>query len=315
MRRLIIFCVILTLLLSIPLALAQEQRTHRVQPGETLQSIAATYQVAVNDLAVANGILNPNVIRSGQVLRIPAANVPAANPQTYTVQPGDRLDWIAQRFRTTVSALVELNKLPNSNDIFVGQVLTLPAVGGPVNPASYTVQQGDTLFSIARRFNVSLTTLAALNNITNTNQIFAGQVLVIPAPGTVVTPPPVVVTPPPVVVTPVPQRTHTVIVGETLSQIAARYNVTVQSIAALNGITDNRKIFPNQILRIPPTGGPVVTPPPVVQPAGRHIVQAGETLFAISRRYNVNIYSIAQANGLLNLNAIFVGQNLVIPGR
>lgn len=128
---------------------------------------------------------------------------------SYTVQPGDTLYAIAGRFGTTVEAIVAANGISNPNIIHVGQVLTIPGEGGPAptppppgggggGTGTYTVQPGDTLSSIARRFGTTWPELAALNNISNPNVIHVGQVLQVPGGGGGnPTPPPPGPTPPP----------------------------------------------------------------------------------------------------------------------
>lgn len=128
---------------------------------------------------------------------------------SYTVQPGDTLYAIAARFGTSIDAIVAANGISNPNIIRVGQVLTIPGEGGPAPPpppppgdgggtGSYTVQPGDTLSSIARRFGTTWPDLAALNNISNPNVIHVGQVLQVPGGGGgSPTPPPPGPTPPP----------------------------------------------------------------------------------------------------------------------
>jgi spore germination protein len=191
-RRFIKFTVVLAvvsvmLLLTVIPASAQTQRIHIVRPGETLASIAATYNTSVAALAAANNIVNVNRINVGQHLIIPMAVV--INPQTYVVQRGDTLREIARRFNTTVDTLVQLNRIVNPNRIFPGQVLIVPA-GGPVVPppttppttvgGRYQVRHGDTLAAISRRFGVDMWNIARANNIFNLNRIFAGQWLIIP---------------------------------------------------------------------------------------------------------------------------------------
>lgn len=103
---------------------------------------------------------------------------------------------------------------------------------------------------------------------------------------------------------------HIVQPGENLSGIAARYGVDMWALARANGIVNPNTIYVGQRLTIPGT-----TPAPTPAPTGKvHVVQPGETLFSIARRYGVTVWALSQANGLYNMNVIYVGQNLVIPG-
>lgn len=134
-------------------AVVQGQQTYTVQPGDNLFRIGLKFNVSVNVLAAYNGLINPNLIFVGQVLRIPPGNTlptatpggPTATPRpptatpapgggTYTVQPGDTLTRIAVRFGTTVQAIVQLNGIVNPNLIFVGQVLKIPGGGVVITP-------------------------------------------------------------------------------------------------------------------------------------------------------------------------------------
>jgi LysM repeat protein len=123
--------------------------TYTVQPGDTLNRIAAQFNTTVGALVQLNGIANPNRIFSGQVLRLPvqggSTNSPVVQP-TATSQP---------------------NIIPTPTQ-------------APVVQETYTVVPGDTLFRLALRFGVNIVDLAQENNITNYNRIFIGQVLRIP---------------------------------------------------------------------------------------------------------------------------------------
>ncbi|MBN1178524.1 MAG: LysM peptidoglycan-binding domain-containing protein [Anaerolineae bacterium] len=99
---------------------------------------------------------------------------------------------------------------------------------------------------------------------------------------------------------------HTVRPGETLYSIARYYGVDMWALARANNILNTNLIYVGQRLVIP-TGGASTT-------GSIHVVRAGETLSGIAIRYGVNVWDLAHANGIYNLNHIWVGQRLVIPG-
>lgn len=156
---------------------------------------------------------------------------PNPNPtnQTYTVVPGDTLYAIAARYRTTVAELAALNGIVNPNLIYPGQVLQIPVFSEPVS--TYTVRSGDTLSSIASRFGTSVGELASINNLSNPNLIYPGQVLRL---------------------TDNAENTfYRVLSGDTLSGIALRFNTTVSALVTQNHIANPNLIYAGEILSIP----------------------------------------------------------------
>ena len=95
-----------------------------VQSGDTLSGIAQRFGVTVQELCEWNNISNPNYIYVGEVLKLSGSTGSSgSNQQTYTVQSGDTLSGIAQRFGVTVQELCEWNNISNPNLIYAGQVL------------------------------------------------------------------------------------------------------------------------------------------------------------------------------------------------
>jgi lysozyme len=203
-------------------------------------------------------------------------------------------------------------------------ILALPGAAEAQTGRRYVVQPGDTLFTIAARFGVSVSELATINGVYDVNRLFVGQVLTLPAP---INPPaptsvPVPVTrpqpiqrfPPGTVITTTTTITYyTVRQGDTLAKIAARFSTTVGAIMAANGLSNANYIFSGQVLAVPRTRTTVV-PGRVTRATGRlYHVQPGDNLFGIAARFRRDVYAIARANGLLNLNQIYVGQALIIP--
>jgi len=101
--------------------------------------------------------------------------------QCYTVKSGDTLSKIARKFGTTVDNLVALNGIANPDQIAAGTTLCVKAQGSQPAGKYYTVKQGDTLYSIARKYGWTASYLAQVNTIPNPDEIYAGRVLWIPA--------------------------------------------------------------------------------------------------------------------------------------
>ena len=150
--------------------------TYTVKSGDTLSAIANDFGVTVDQLVRWNNISNPNLIKVGQILYFSdKSSSGSGSGITYVVQAGDTLSGIAARFGTTVAELVSLNNISDPNLIYVGQVLKIPSSGN--SSRTYTVQAGDTLSYIAAKFGTTVANLVTLNNISDPNLIYVGQVL------------------------------------------------------------------------------------------------------------------------------------------
>jgi LysM repeat protein len=224
---------------------------------------------------------------------------PAAAGQcgdSVTVVSGDTLRKIADRCGTTVSALRRANpQIGLGNLIYPGQILQLPGaiLGSDGNVFIYIVARGDTLRSLATRFNTTVDALLAANkDITNPNVIYEGQHLTV----YVSTTPPPPTTPPPA-----SGQTYYAVKGDTLRKIAAKFNTTVDAILRVNPqIYNPNVIYVGQAIAIPAQ-------------ATTHVVQRGETLRIIANKYGTTVDAILALNPKIkNPNLIYVGQVIVI---
>lgn len=152
------------------------EASYLVQPGDTLWLLAQRFGTTVDALRSLNH-LTSDILYVGQPLQIPEDNAPPANTQ-YTVRNGDTLWILAQRFGTTVDAIIALNQL-TSNILSIGQTLQIPTSSAPAQELRYSVQSGDTLWLLAQRFGTTVNTLRSLNNLTS-DVLNLGQVLRIP---------------------------------------------------------------------------------------------------------------------------------------
>nr|MBC7245853.1 LysM peptidoglycan-binding domain-containing protein [Chloroflexota bacterium] len=153
-----------------------------VQWGDTVFGIARCFGLPPEAIIRANNLVNPNLIRVGQILIIPALPAPPPGPTMYVVQPGDNLYRISLKFHVPIEAIIAVNRIVNPWYIRAGQILIIPTGAPPVPPATrtYIVQRGDTVWSIAAMFRVTPWAIISLNNLANPNLIFVGQPLLIP---------------------------------------------------------------------------------------------------------------------------------------
>jgi len=213
---------------------------YTVKKGDTLYSIARKYNTTANEIIKLNN-LKSNNLSIGQVLRIPEMYTKEEDmyvPEfiSYTVQKGDNLYSIANKFNTTAEQIIKDNGLA-SNNLSLGQNLKIKTevveeCFGPDfnintnNKQTYTVQKGDTLYSIAKKYNTSVSNLLSLNNLKNPN-LSIGQNLIIPSSST----------------------NYTVQKGDTLYSIANKFNTSVSSIKSKNNLkTDSLSVGQNLVI-------------------------------------------------------------------
>lgn len=151
----------------------EDTEKYIIQKGDTLYSIAQKFNTTVDRLKELNN-LTSNTLVIGSTLLVPKRIT--ASGTTYTVKRGDTLYGIAQAFNISVEELKKANNL-TSNVLSIGQVLTIPKT--EENYITYTVKKGDTLYSIARNYDVSVNELMQLNNLSS-SVLTVGQTLVIP---------------------------------------------------------------------------------------------------------------------------------------
>lgn len=291
-------------------------QTYTVKAGDTLYGISNQFGVSVTELAELNGIQGSN-LQIGKVLTIPSNS--GTNPNNmfmYTVKRGDTLYSIAQKYNTTPQKIIDLNYLKNTN-LQIGQVLRIPEMYTPENEMTlpsyqnYIVTKGDTLYSIAKKFDISIDTLIKDNSLTS-NTLSIGQSLKIRTPnanGTAVIEE--CIGPdytPPESTTPV-ATTYTVKKGDNLYTIANRFGTSATAIMNLNNLSSNILQIGQQ-LKIPGTNtAPSTTP---TTPSTRtYTVKSGDNLYSIARKFNTTVDAIKRKNNLTS-NNLSIGQKLII---
>jgi len=202
----------------------------------------------------------------------------------YTVQKGDTMYSIATKHGITVEDIQDANGLTTYN-LSVGQLLVLPVPHTASPSLSYTVQKGDTLYSIAVAHGVTVEAIQQSNGMTNYN-LSVGQVLIIPGSETPEAP---VTTPPSTV-----SLTYTVQKGDTLSSIANSVGITVTELKELNKLTSDA-LSVGQVLKVTKT----------------YTVQKGDTLYSIATAQGTTVEKLQEVNGLTSYT-LSLGQVLII---
>ena len=181
--------------------------TYKVAKGDTLYSIARKQNTTISKIKELNNLPSDN-LSVGMTLHVPSTS---PTYQTYTIKKGDSLYSISKKYNTTVDAIKKINNLP-SNILTIGTTIQIPSSNQKNN--TYTVERGDTLYSIAKRLGVSIDSLKAANNLT-TNMLSVGDKLIIPTEE---------------------KNTHKVTKGDTLYSLARKYNTTIANLKTLNNL-------------------------------------------------------------------------------
>lgn len=175
---------------------------HRIRKGETLSSIAHRYGTTAHHLAKMNRMSTRSILRIGKRLRVPdkqtvsskktnqiAALASKSNKTTkksvsYTVKPGDNLWILAKKYNSTTKAIQTANKMKGSS-LHIGQKLNIPQLSSSEcrvaygKKSTYWVKSGDSPFTIAQKYNMTLQRLLALNHLTKRSKIYPGQKLLV----------------------------------------------------------------------------------------------------------------------------------------
>lgn len=257
--------------------------TYVVQKGDSLYSIANKLGTTVSELKKENN-LTTNTLQIGEVLRIPTKEIYEGEENVYIVQKGDTLYSIAAANNTTVDELKKANNL-TSNILSTGQLLKIPSALLP--ESTYIVKKGDSLYSIANKYNTTVDELKRINNLTS-NILRIGQVLKLPSDK----------------VSDVEKEentiSYTVQKGDSLYSIARKYSTTIDKIKDLNNLTTNLLSI-GQVLLIPTDTNLETT----------YTVQKGDSLYSIAKKYDTTVDRLKQLNNLSS-NLLSIGQILIV---
>ena len=222
--------------------------------------------------AVVKGLLE----YMGRIYIAPVENTTSDNH--YTVKVGDTLWTIAKQYNLNIDELKNLNNLTN-NMLTVGQRLKISNI--PANEDTYTIQAGDDLYSIAKRYNLTINELRLLNNLTS-DLLSVGQQLVVKPKSNIDN-----------------YINYMIQAGDSLYRIAQANNTTVNAITQLNNLTLS-ELNIGQVIKIPK-----------VVKDNVHMVRPNDSLYEIARQYNTTVDKLREANNLIS-DILIVGQKILI---
>lgn len=306
-------------------------KSYTVKRGEYLKLIADRYALSNQELAdLTSGLTATSSLNVGQKINVPVNEVSASNAddsdrndtrttattpkvktENYQVQRGDTLSSIAAKSKISLADLASLNNLSANKGVRLGQTIKIPA--GSSIPDQYTVQAGDSLNSVAAKFNLPLSELAERNSLNRTSGLRVGQRLKLTGdmPATKVDVQPQS-----------DSDVHVVKSGETLASIASRYHLQLNYLAALNNLKRTSSVKAGQRLKI---SGDLETDEPEqsssaatktksnVTNTQNYTVQSGESLTSIAARVNMSVKDLADLNNLAAKTSLRRGQSIKIP--
>lgn len=300
-----------------------------VKPGDTLIGLSKQFNLPIEQLAQMNGIATNEILFIGQSLTIPA-NIKVSNTNSSTNQPkpsskatyteykvksGDTLIGIANDLGVTTQEIAEINDFGTNARLQAGVVIKLPASKNQIErklnkqPIRYRVQAGDTLIGLANHYDVSVSELAAANNLTTNANLIRGRIITIPVAGQVNTSGNAK--------TSTAQTTETksvsgnsikntedyrVQAGDTLIGLASQYGVSVEDLAATNKLASNARLRRGQVLKVPKL---TVT----------YQVKPGDNLISLAKKYGISTKELADMNGISPNTMLKRGQKLTVPNR
>ena len=247
-----------------------------VKKGDSLYSIAQKYNTTVDELKKLNG-LTSNIINVGQVLKLPEKeNI--VDYDLYIVKKGDTLYKIANNYNISVNELKKINNL-TSDTLSIGDQLLVPIIDES-DYTIYIVKKGDSLYSIAQKYNTTVDSIKKLNNLAS-NLLSINQQLKIP--------------------TKKEEEVqnfynYVVVPGDTLYSIAKNNNTTVEIIKSINNLSSN----------VIDVGMQLKLPINFV-----YTVKKGDSLYSIAQKYNTTVDELKRKNNLSS-NLLSIGQILII---
>lgn len=228
----------LTAMALIPSA-ALADVSYTVQKGDSYWNISQRFNTSLSSVLNANDANSNSSLMVGQIITIPS--------NTYTVQKGDTYYLIAKKCGVSLSSLLNANSASGNSTLYPGQKISIPDSGSGYT--TYTVQKGDTYWTISQKYGITLGEILTANNASENSSLYIGDIVKIPTTGSGdsssnsggSTSGSAYVT----------YTTHTVSSGDTLWNIAIKYGIPYSELLEVNSLNESSKIYTGMKLTIP----------------------------------------------------------------
>lgn len=295
--------------------------SYTVQRGETLSSIAAQSKMSLTDLAALNQLSINSGIQVGQSIKVPAES---RTPDSYTVQSGDSLTAVASKYNLPVARVAELNGLSTNSGVQVGQKLRLTGEVAAAkasassstsssssststdNAALHTVKSGETLTSIARKYQLQPNYLAELNDLPSNANVRIGQRLNVErnlspsSKNSKEDSKASAAAPKSTTLSSKATERYVVKPGEHLTALATRAGVSVQELADLNNISARTSLRSGQVIQMPKI-------------TLQYTVKSGDSLIRLASRYGLQTEQLAEMNQMKPNANLRIGEVIKVP--
>lgn len=307
----------------------------KIPAGATLLGLAAEYNTTVDKLKALNNLKSDRII-AGKSLKVPgmssssskSSNSSSSGTSSYKIKSGDTLSGIAKKHKMSLSDLLSQNNLSASDTIYPGKVLKVSGASGGGNgsarsisgssqgggSSTYTVKSGDTLGGIAYSHNMSLSSLLSKNGMSASTVIRPGDKIKVKGSSNSKS-----TSKNNSSKTSGSQGSYTVKPGDTLSGIASKHGMSLETLMSLNGLSKSSTIFPKDKLKVSgSTSSSKQAPKKQTSTSSKtstYTVKSGDTLSTIANSHGMKLAALLDLNPEYSAETnLQIGDKLKISG-